>query len=87
MKNRTFEVTVVGRLFLPDFRGDPFPGHFVLRTEQHDLWPTNVYVFTPSNSISSINSTLATLAGQLAVQYQSLLRWFFDAWHLYRRRI
>ena len=63
MKNRTFEVTVVGRIFLCLI----FVGILSLGTssfaQNNTIFGPNVYVFTPSNSISSINSTLGTLAG------------------------
>src|ERR1700761_5759701 len=75
MRNRTFKTTVVGKLFVCL----TFVGLLTLGTsafaQNSTIFGPNVYVFTPSNSISSINSTLSTLAsnGQFSTNRYAVL--------------
>jgi Ricin-type beta-trefoil lectin domain-like/Carbohydrate binding module (family 6) len=62
MRNRIFEATIVGKFLCLTFVGLLALGTSAF-AQNSTIFGPNVYVFTPSNSISSINSTLATLAG------------------------
>jgi Carbohydrate binding module (family 6)/Ricin-type beta-trefoil lectin domain-like len=62
VKDRTFLITATGRLFVCLVLVELFMWSSSAFAQNNTIFGPNVYVFSTSNSVSSINSTLATLA-------------------------
>ncbi|MGD0940014.1 MAG: malectin domain-containing carbohydrate-binding protein [Terracidiphilus sp.] len=63
MKDRMFRITIVSEPFIGLMLVALFSAGPLAVAQNSSIFGPNVYVFTPSDSASSINSTLTTLAG------------------------